>query len=163
MHCAHSAIVDPSTLEGNPRNPNTHPERQIKLLAKVIQGNGWRLPITISNRSGLIVRGHGRLAAALLLDVDAVPVDYQDYDSEAAEMADMLADNRLPELAEINIDSLAMDLDWLREENFDLELAGFDEDGPTEPNFQPTDPDEQPRLDQKDPAICPKCGHEFEA
>ncbi len=29
------------------------------------------------------------------------------------------------------------------------------------PDFQPVGVDEQPRLDQKKPVICPECGHEF--
>ena len=41
-----------------------------------------------SNRSGFIVKGHCSLAAARLLGVESVPVDYQDYETEAAEWAD---------------------------------------------------------------------------
>jgi len=29
------------------------------------------------------------------------------------------------------------------------------------PNFPPASQDEQGRLDQKDPLVCPACGHEF--
>lgn len=29
------------------------------------------------------------------------------------------------------------------------------------PNFQPVGIDEQGRLDQKKPVVCPECGHEF--
>jgi hypothetical protein len=49
------------SVVGNPRNPNVHPERQIELLAKIISAQGWRAPITVSTRSGFVVRGHGRL------------------------------------------------------------------------------------------------------
>jgi hypothetical protein len=38
-----------------------------------------------------VVRGHGRLAAALLLGEEVVPVDYQDYTSDADELAEQLA------------------------------------------------------------------------
>ena len=65
VFCAYDKLVDPKDLVGNPRNPNQHPKDQIKLLAHIIQSQGWRAPITVSVQSGYVVRGHGRLAAAL--------------------------------------------------------------------------------------------------
>jgi hypothetical protein len=35
-------------------------------------GDGWRNPVTVSRRSGLIVRGHGRLEAALLIGCETM-------------------------------------------------------------------------------------------
>lgn len=130
IHCAHNALVDPATLQPNPKNPNRHSAHQIQLLASIIQEQGWRGPITVSKRSGLIVRGHGRLEAALLMSATVVPVDYQDYGSEAEELADLLADNRLAELAELDEDELKRLLESIRESDpsFDIELTGFMED-----------------------------------
>ena len=105
VHCAFDEMMPIESVIPNPRNPNTHPDKQIKLLAKIINTQGWRAPITVSKRSGFIVRGHGRLLAAQLLNLETVPVDLQDYESEAAEWADLIADNRLAELATID-DSL---------------------------------------------------------
>lgn len=82
-----------------PKNPNQHPPEQIKLLASIIRATGWRAPITVSKRSGLVTKGHGRLMAAQLDDLTDAPVDYQDYASEAEELADLTADNRIAELA----------------------------------------------------------------
>jgi DNA modification methylase len=127
VHCAHDAMVDTSALVPNSRNPNQHPQNQLILLSKIIAVQGWRAPITVSNRSGFIVRGHGRLQAAQILELEQCPVDYQDYDTEADEWADMLADNRLAELAETNFSTLAdvlLELDSIP--NFDLDLTGFD-------------------------------------
>jgi len=130
IHCAHNALVDPATLKPNPKNPNRHSAHQIQLLASIIQEQGWRGPITVSKRSGLIVRGHGRLEAALLMSATVVPVDYQDYGSEAEELADLLADNRLAELAELDEDELKRLLESIRESDpsFDIELTGFMQD-----------------------------------
>ena len=130
VHCAHVEIVDPASLVPNPRNPNRHPEEQIRLLAKIIKHQGWRAPITVSNRSGFIVRGHGRLAAALALGVDLVPVDRQDYATEAEEWADLVADNRLAELSELDQVALKdilqeLDTGLLEAIGADLELTGF--------------------------------------
>ena len=107
VYCAHDEIVDAATLVPNPKNPNTHPDEQIQLLGRIIRRQGWRAPITVSKRSGFIVKGHGRLASALLEGFKAVPVDYQDYASEAEEYADLVADNRIAELAEIDQKKLA--------------------------------------------------------
>lgn len=79
VFCAHDAIVPLKELRPNPKNPNQHPPEQIKLLASIIRATGWRGPITVSKRSGFIVKGHGRMMAAELGDMAEVPVDYQDY------------------------------------------------------------------------------------
>ena len=99
VFCAHDAIIPLKDLRPNPKNPNQHPPEQIKLLASIIRATGWRGPITVSKRSGYIVKGHGRMMAAELGDMSEVPVDYQDYASEAEELADLTADNRIAELA----------------------------------------------------------------
>jgi hypothetical protein len=128
--CAHTSLVDPATLKPNPANPNRHSAHQIQILAAIIQEQGWRAPITVSKRSGLIVRGHGRLEAALLMGCEKVPVDEQDYANEAEELADLLADNRLSELAELDEADLKKVIEKLREADpsFDVELTGFMED-----------------------------------
>jgi len=130
VHCAHTALLDPNTLQPNPANPNRHSAHQIQLLASIIQEQGWRNPITVSKRSGLVVRGHGRLEAALLIGCEVVPVDEQAYATEAEELADLLADNRLAELAELDEAELKRLLKSIQESDpsFDLELTGFMED-----------------------------------
>lgn len=125
IHCAYTDLVDPKSLVPNPKNPNRHSAAQIALLAGVMEQTGWRAPITVSARSGLVVRGHGRLEAALLLGFTQVPVDRQAYASEAEELADLVADNRLAELAELDESALAGLLRELRTVGHDLQLAGF--------------------------------------
>ena len=73
--CAYDEIVNCAELKPNPKNPNTHPAGQIKLLGKIIKDQGWRMPITVSKRSGLIVKGHGRLEAAFRVGILKAPVD----------------------------------------------------------------------------------------
>ncbi len=128
VFCAHTNMVEIEKVIPNPRNPNKHSEKQIALLAKIITAQGWRAPITVSTRSGFIVRGHGRLLAARKLGLAEVPVDYQDYETEAAEWADLIADNRLSELSELD-DLLLKDL--LQEINngeMDIELTAYSVD-----------------------------------
>lgn len=125
VFCAHTELADTEKLVPNPRNPNRHPESQIKLLAKIIRAQGWRNPIVVSKRSGFVIKGHGRLDAAKLLECEKVPVDFQDYENEAAEWADMLADNRIAELAETDDDELKKLIQEL-DGQIDLDLTGFD-------------------------------------
>lgn len=124
VHCAFDEIVPTVSLIGNPRNPNKHPDSQIKLLAQIIGTQGWRAPITVSNRSGFVVRGHGRLLAAQLAGWDQVPVDRQDYATEAEEWADLIADNRLAELAETDDEALLAMLRELESSQV-LPLTGY--------------------------------------
>ena len=125
VYCAHDCLAPIEAVIGNPRNPNRHPAAQIELLAKIIEAQGWRAPITVSNRSGFVVRGHGRLEAARILGVTTVPVDRQDYADEASEYADMIADNRIAELAELDMPTLKDLLEQIDDGTFDMDLTGF--------------------------------------
>ena len=91
VHCCFDKKVPVEELKPNPRNPNKHPEKQIKLLAKIIKKQGWRLPIVVSKRSGYITKGHARLMAARELKEKQVPVDFQGYKSEEEELRYLIA------------------------------------------------------------------------
>lgn len=126
VHCAYDELVAIEKVIPNPRNPNKHPKKQLELLAKIISEQGWRAPITMSRRSGFVVRGHGRLAVAQMIGCAEVPVDWQEYESEAAEYADLIADNRLAELSEIDTNLMAQLMKDVDNDGFS-ELTGYDE------------------------------------
>lgn len=128
VFCAHDAIVDVAKLVPNPKNPNQHPDSQIQLLGRIIRQTGWRQPITVSKRSGFIVKGHGRLSAALLEGMKEAPVDYQNYTTEAEEYADLVADNRIAELAETDNKLLADIFAEIDTGEIPMELTGYTED-----------------------------------
>lgn len=129
IHCTHTELRDSAVLVEHPRNPNRHPRKQIELLARIIRHQGWRNPIVVSARSGFVVAGHGRLAAARLLGLAEVPVDVQDFGTEADEWAHLVADNRIAELADMDDAGLGELLRDLGEvEDFDLDLTGFDDE-----------------------------------
>ena len=128
VYCAHDKIEKVTDVKPNPKNPNQHPPEQIKLLAAIIKRQGWRAPITVSNRSGNIVKGHGRLLAAQSMEAKYVPVDYQNYNSDEEELADLIADNRLAELAEIDNQMLVELFAEIKlDPDFDISLTGFTE------------------------------------
>ena len=128
IYCAHDKIVPVSEVKPNPKNPNQHPEEQTELLAKIIKTQGWRAPITVSTLSGLVVRGHGRLMAAQHLGLDSVPVDFQHYTCPDAELADLLADNKIAELAEIDSKMLAEVFRDIDPDTIDIDITGYTEE-----------------------------------
>jgi len=104
IKCQYTMLLEPSELKEHPQNPNYHPEKQIEILAKIIKANGFRRPIVVSERTGekVIIKGHGRFMASKLLGMTEVPVDIQQYDSEKEELEDLVADNRISELADVD-------------------------------------------------------------
>ena len=57
------------------------------------------------------------------------------------------------------------DLDFMELEPLldlpEIDFEKFNETYVTEPNYGPASADEQSRLDQKSPVVCPECGHSF--
>ena len=100
IDCAYDELVELNKLVPNPKNPNKHTKEQIERLAKIIDFQGQRQPVVVSNRSGFIVKEHGKLEAIKKLGWEKCAVDYQDYESEAQEYADMIADNEIAKWAE---------------------------------------------------------------
>ena len=126
INCAHDKLVPLEELVPNPRNPNTHTTQQVEWIAKVIQHRGWRSPIVVSTRSNFVVCGHGRLEAAAKLGLEGVPVDFQNFESEADEWAHMVADNALAEMSAMSDDDLIGLAKDISEQGMDIDLAGLD-------------------------------------
>ena len=166
VRCAFDELVAIEKLVPNPRNPNQHPQSQIAILAKVIAHQGWRSPIVVSSRSGFIVAGHGRYEAAKALGLSQVPVDYQDFPTDADEYAHLVADNRIAELSEADEAGLREILGELKASDFDMELSGFDA-GALEKALagleEPEAPPEFPEADEDIPTEfqCPKCQYRW--
>lgn len=126
-HCRYDEFVSPDKLKRHPKNAKVHPEEQIEALCRFIRVSGWRQVVTVSNRSGFVVAGNARALAAKSLGCDA-PVVYQDFESEADEIAYLLADNRLAEMATTDDELLQSNLDFLDGAGFELGVIGFDND-----------------------------------
>lgn len=125
IHCQYTRLALTDTLKPHPRNPNTHPPEQLRLYRKIIAHAGWRRPITISRQSGRIIRGHGAWQVATEAGWRKVPIEVQDYADEAAELADVLADNQLARYAAANREALDELIATLKKQKVDLELAGL--------------------------------------
>lgn len=167
VNCAYTEMVEVAKLHPHPKNPNRHPAKQVRLLAKVIEHQGWRAPIIVSKRSGYIIAGHGRLEAAKQLKLASVPVDYQEFATEADEIAHLVADNKLPELSDMDMNALneLIKIDILSAD-LDIELTGFDQDAFDKISVGPHErkpPTEFPSHDEEihTDYCCPKCGYKW--
>jgi ParB-like chromosome segregation protein Spo0J len=75
----------------------------------------------------MVVKGHGRLMAAELLGCKTVPVDFQDYENESLELADLMADNRIAELSQIDNKKLLNLFEEFDSGKVEFNLSGYDE------------------------------------
>ena len=125
----------------------------INAVARSIRKFGFRQPIVVTP-SGEIVVGEVRYKAAKKLELETVPVHVaKDLSSEQIK-AYRIADNKLAELAEWNVDELLQELKDLEAAEFDLDVLGFSKEelaelfageiltGHTDPDDVPKPPDE---------------------
>ena len=108
------------------QNARTHTPEQVSQIAASIKEFGWTNPVLVDGTNGIIA-GHGRLLAARKLGLVEVPVNDQDFATEADEWAHLLADNRLSALAETDEGLLRGLVVELQATDLDLNLTGFDE------------------------------------
>lgn len=114
-------LVPVGDLKPNPKNRNNHPAEQIDRLCEIIKYQGFRQPVVVSNRSGFVVAGHGRLMAAKKLELETVPVLFQDFESEDQEYAFGVSDNAIASWAELDLSGINQDaLDFGADFNIDM-------------------------------------------
>jgi hypothetical protein len=119
-------LVPIDEIRPNPKNRNTHPEAQINRLAEIYAHNGMRTALVVSNQSGILVSGHGRLMAARRCGMTHVPVDFQDFDSPEHEYQHSIADNAISLWAELDLSGIHSDLPEVGPFNLDmLGIEGF--------------------------------------
>ena len=145
-------------------NSRTHSEEQVAQIAASIREFGFNNPVLI-DKDDTIIAGHGRIQAARKLGLAEVPCVRLEHLTETQRKAYIIADNRLALNAGWDSELLKLELHEL-DGNIDLNLLGF-----TVPeltiamgfgaDFEPGTEDDQGKLDQKDPIICPACSHEF--
>ncbi|GMU44609.1 MAG: DNA methylase N-4 [Xanthomonadales bacterium PRO6] len=109
------------------RNARQHSDAQVAQIAASIAEFGFTNPI-LAGSDGVIVAGHGRLAAAQKLGLITVPVVVLDHLTPTQRRALVLADNRIAENATWDEDLLRVELADLQDAGFDLDITGFDAD-----------------------------------
>lgn len=123
-------MVDVEAIVPNPKNANRHSIEQIERLTKLIKYQGFRNPLIVSNRTGFLVVGHGRLEAAINLGMKQVPVIKQDFENEAQEYAYLVSDNEIARWSELDKQSVFENMETL---DLDIEMLGIE-------NFEDIDP-----------------------
>ena len=108
------------------RNSRTHSDEQVSQIAASIKEFGWTNPILIDEKDGIIA-GHGRLMAAQRLNEANVPTIRLSGLTEAQKKAYVIADNKLALNAGWDEEMLAVEVEELLGEGYDLSLTGFSE------------------------------------
>jgi DNA modification methylase len=108
------------------RNPRTHTEEQVAQIAASIAEFGFVNPVLVG-ADGVIIAGHARAMAARKLGMAEAPVIVLDHLSEAQRRALVIADNRLAQNAGWDEEMLRVELEALREDDFNLDLLGFED------------------------------------
>jgi DNA modification methylase len=114
-------------LAAHPGNARTHSEKQIHQIAASIKAFGYTNPVLIT-QDNVVVAGHGRVAAAKLLNMRLVPAIRLENLTPDQIRAYVIADNRLAEKAGWDNSILAIELQHLLtvESNFDVTIIGFE-------------------------------------
>ena len=107
-------------------NPRTHSPEQVAQIAASIREFGFVNPILVGADGGIIA-GEGRLRAARTLRMREVPVIVLEHLSEIQRRALVIADNQLALNAGWDEQMLREQLAALKDEDFDLNLLGFDD------------------------------------
>lgn len=116
-------LVPIDELKPNTKNRNSHPDDQIDDFVKIIKEIGFRIPLTVSNRTGLIAGGHGRLLAAKKIGMTHLPVIYQDFKSDEEEYIFGVSDNAISQRSYLDLSGINTDIPDLGP--FDITLLGI--------------------------------------
>ena len=116
--------VDVKKLIPYGNNAKIHGKHQLEKLKESISEFGFLTPCLIDKDFNLIA-GHGRVLAAKELKMKTVPCVFVEGLTETQRKAYILADNRLGELGEWDMELVAKELLDLSEDGFNIDLTGF--------------------------------------
>lgn len=137
-------LMDINEIQPYEKNPRKNDDA-VEAVAESIKRFGFKNPILV-DREHVIIAGHTRYRAAMLLGMDEVPVSVLDLSEEKAK-AFRLADNKVSDFAEWDEEKLRKELAEISE---DMSIFGFDEE------------QEELAEDLSKPTHrCPKCGFEW--
>lgn len=117
-------IVSVKDLKLKKGNRNKHPKDQLEMLAKHFAYQGFRNPLIVSNQSGEVVCGNGRLMAAKKAGLKELPVIYQDFETPEMEYSYHVADNGLGLWSELDFSGINADIGDLGPD-FDIDMLGL--------------------------------------
>lgn len=168
VHAAELVPID--DLKPHARNYRTHPDGQVAHLEQSIREHGFYRNVVVA-ADGTILAGHGIVEAARRVGLEQVPViRLAVAANDPAAVKVLVGDNGLMGMAAVD-DRMLADLLTQIDQTDDLVGllgTGYTTDDLTTllasllvPEFLPVPADEQPRLDVRNPIVCPACGHSF--
>jgi len=114
-----------SDFRRDPRNARTHSKKQIAQIAASISAHGAVNPILV-NPAGVVIAGHGRLSAAKSLGLEQFPAIVISGLTEAEERRLRIADNKIAMNAGWDLDLLRVELAEIEIAGLDLDITGFE-------------------------------------
>ena len=145
-------MVSVNILVPYEKNPKNHTDKDIDLIIRSINRNGWGEPLLVCPETKEVLSGNGRLMAAKKLGLEEVPVVYVPNGLTEKQKADLvIASNKLVEVSGYNdnLDALVAE--------FDLDIGDF---GMVAPDMEISDEpdDDEPKTVKKHLLQCPQCG-----
>ena len=134
--------VEIAKIKPYKNNAKIHGKNQLKKLQESISEFGFLTPCLIDQEYNLIA-GHGRVEAAKALGMKEVPCVFVENLNSTQRRAYILADNRLGELGEWDMDLVSQELQTLSDSGFNLELTGFTFDDITSDDIDFSELDEE--------------------
>ena len=125
MEVKSMSIDDIKPYENNPRDNDD----AVDSVANSIKEFGWQQPIVV-DKDNVIIVGHTRYKAAKKLGMDKVPVVVASSLTPEQVKAYRLADNKVGELADWDMEKLNTELDGI--EDIDMSEFGFEDLGEPE-------------------------------
>lgn len=121
MQIEYKKLSELNPYKNNPRKN----DQAVDAVANSIREFGFKVPVVIC-KNGEIIAGHTRYKAAKKLKLKEIPCIIADDLTDEQIKAFRLADNKVGELAEWNLDMLDVELDGITE--IDMEQFGFFEE-----------------------------------
>ena len=121
-------LVDVDKLIPYVNNARTHSKEQINKLRASIREFGFINPVII-DRDYNVIAGHGRILASQEEGIDKVPCVFVDYLTDAQKKAYIIADNRMALDADWDEELLKIEIESLKDEDFDIVTTDEEEQG----------------------------------
>ena len=109
------------------RNSRTHSDEQVAQIAASIKEFGFTNPVLIDNDNGIIA-GHGRVLAGRKLKLKEIPCLRLGHLTDAQKKAYVIADNKLALNSGWDESLLKIEIEELKNLDFDIDLLGFDDE-----------------------------------
>jgi len=154
--------VEIAKIKPYKNNAKIHGKNQLKKLQESISEFGFLTPCLIDQEYNLIA-GHGRVEAAKALGMKEVPCVFVENLTEEQRKAYILADNKLSELAEWDLEILNKELAELSEAGMDISLVGFELNNEiTQELNEGVEITIESLGDENFKYECPECGFRFD-